>query len=120
MPVYDVIELLSFVLTEERYARTGDYLSHYRAQLMSDWPAWRDEGCWQQSLRLAWYAFGWHRLGMYSMAHAVAPYPFLPRVFRGYAAIGMHLGLLDGADASLQKAEQQQLRHEGERHHDAA
>ncbi len=109
LPAYDVIELLSFILTEDRYAQIDDYLAHYRTQLMANWPAWRDDDCWQQSLRLAWYAFGWHRLGMYSMAHVVAPYPFLPRVFRGYAAIGAHLGLLESSHRPLQKAEQEQL-----------
>ena len=120
VPAYDVIELLSFILTEDRYAHIGDYVAHYRAQLVSLWPAWRDEDCWRQSLQLAWYAFGWHRLGMYSMAHAVAPYPFLPRVFRGYTAMGKYLGLLEGSHRSLQKAKQDQLRNEREPYHDAA
>ena len=93
-PVYDVIELLSFVLEEDRYSRIGFFLSVYRDALQQKWQIWKDDRLWEESLSLAWYAFGWHRLGMYMMAHAVAPYEFLPRVFNAYSALGSHLGLL--------------------------
>jgi len=91
VPVYDVIELLSFVLEENRFDQIEELLDHYRKQLSEKWEVWGNDELWQQSLRLAWYTFGWHRLGMYTMAHAVAPYSFLPRVHRGFAAIGKYL-----------------------------
>ncbi|MBA4302881.1 MAG: hypothetical protein C0424_01510 [Sphingobacteriaceae bacterium] len=95
VPVYDVIELLSFVLEPDRYPLIGHFLQHYRRQLCRLWAVWEADELWQNALELAWYAFGWHRLGMYTMAHAVAPYPFLPRVWQAYGALGKHIKLLD-------------------------
>ena len=95
VPAYDIIELLSFVLEENRFNKVDHFLNYYRKQLVIEWPIWEDDKLWNQSLQLAWYSFGWLRLGLYTMAHAVAPYPFLPRVHRAYAAIGAHLGILN-------------------------
>lgn len=94
VPVYDALELLSFVLESDRYALIPRYLTQYRQALCREWPVWASEEMWRQSLQLAWYELGWHRLGMYMMAHGVAPYPFLPRVWQAYAAVGRELGYL--------------------------
>ncbi|MFN3530308.1 MAG: phosphotransferase [Bacteroidia bacterium] len=87
VPVYDAIEFLSFVCTERNFAQIPDYLAIYRKALVAEWPFWANDQAWQQALKLAWLHFGWHRLGMYMMANAVAPYPFLNRVFEAYHAV---------------------------------
>lgn len=94
VPVYDALELLCFVLEPDRYALMPYFLNHHRQALCREWPVWVSDGMWQQSLELAWYEFGWHRLGMYMMAHGVAPYPFLPRVWAAYAALGREIGIV--------------------------
>jgi hypothetical protein len=108
VPVYDVVELLSFVVSQSREQNLPKYLQHYREAICARWPSWADDQLWQQSLSLAWHLFGWHRLGMYSMAHAVAPYPFLPQVFSGYRALGEMLGII-GSKGALQQSKQEEL-----------
>ena len=84
VPHYDVVEFLSFVLDEDRYALRLEYLEHYRQTLHAL------TGCYggaDEFRTVAGYAaldFGLHRLGMYMMAHTVSPYPFLPRVVHSY------------------------------------
>lgn len=94
VPVYDAMELLSFVLEPNRYDLIPYFLYYYRMALCRQWPVWESDVMWQQSMELAWYEFGWHRLGMYMMAHGVAPYPFLPRVLQAYTAVGREIGLV--------------------------
>jgi hypothetical protein len=87
LPVYDAIELLSFVLHEGNSDQRLRYLHYYKAQLQEGWPVWQTNGLFEEAAYLAAVHFGLHRLGMYMMAHAVAPYPFLPRVMKQYAAL---------------------------------
>ncbi|TYZ07419.1 aminoglycoside phosphotransferase family protein [Hymenobacter lutimineralis] len=84
VPVYDVVELLCFVLTPERYAQRLDYLEFYRQQLHARTQQFADADHFRRITGLAAFDFGLHRLGMYLMAHTVSPYPFLPRVVDSY------------------------------------
>ncbi|MBG8555641.1 aminoglycoside phosphotransferase family protein [Hymenobacter guriensis] len=84
VPVYDVVELLSFVLTPERYAQRLDYLEFYRQQLHARTGLFADADNFHRLAGLAAFDFGLHRLGMYLMAHTVSPYPYLPRVVASY------------------------------------
>ena len=84
VPQYDVVELLCFVLDRDRYARRGAYLEYYREQLHRHVPIFSDRAAFARGFQLAALDFGLHRLGLYSMAHGVSPYPFLPRVIDSY------------------------------------
>lgn len=80
IPQYDVVEFLCFVLDQDRYAQREDYIEYYRQQLSTLTGHYTDAAAFREDLQLAAYDFALHRLGMYMMAHAVSPYPFLPRV----------------------------------------
>ncbi|MGB3850054.1 MAG: aminoglycoside phosphotransferase family protein [Tunicatimonas sp.] len=84
VPQYDVVELLCFVLDHDRYAQRETYLEYYRAQLHQHVPIFSDQAAFKHGFQLAALDFGLHRLGLYSMAHCVSPYPFLPRVINSY------------------------------------
>jgi hypothetical protein len=84
IPQYDVAEFLSFVLDEDRYALRSSYIEFYRQELNGLTGKYTDEQVFLQEFYLAALDFGIHRLGMYMMAHAVSPYPFLPRVVNSY------------------------------------
>ncbi len=84
VPQYDVVELLSFVLDADRYALRPIYLDYYRQALHGLTGLFADAKTFQRGFGLAANDFGLHRLGMYMMAHAVSPYPFLPRVVNSY------------------------------------
>ena len=84
VPVYDVIELLCFVLDADRYHLRQDYLEYYRQDLHRLTGRYADAQAFQQEAGYAALDFGLHRLGMYMMAHTVSPYPFLPRVVNSY------------------------------------
>ena len=80
IPQYDLVEFLCFVLDEDRYALRESYIEYYRQQLRALTGNYTDPVAFRNDLELAAYDFALHRLGMYMMAHAVSPYPFLPRV----------------------------------------
>jgi hypothetical protein len=84
VPQYDIVEFLSFVLDADRYHLRPEYLAFYRQQLQELTGQFPDPGTFQRGFALAALDFGLHRLGMYMMAHAVVPYPFLPRVVNSY------------------------------------
>ena len=84
VPQYDVVELLCFVLEEDRYGLRPAYLEFYRQALHQRTGRHGDAPAFQRGFELAARDFGLHRLGMYLMAHAVGPYPFLPRVVNSY------------------------------------
>jgi hypothetical protein len=84
LPQYDVVELLSFVLDADRYHLRPLYLEHYRLALHTLTGQFADAARFAQGFQLAALDFGLHRLGMYLMAHAVSPYPYLPRVVNSY------------------------------------
>lgn len=84
VPQYDVAEFLSFVLDADRYHLRPAYLEFYRRQLHELTGHFPDPGAFERGFALAALDFGLHRLGMYMMAHTVAPYPFLPRVVNSY------------------------------------
>ncbi len=84
VPQYDVVELLCFVLDRDRYALRATYLEHYREQLHQHAPIFSDRAAFERGFQLAALDFGLHRLGLYTMAHCVGPYPFLPRVTDSY------------------------------------
>ncbi|MGL1885154.1 MAG: phosphotransferase [Reichenbachiella sp.] len=83
-PVYDIVEFLSFALEEDRYDQWPVYLKYYFETLESLGNPYKDEKQFKRAVKLSARDFGLHRLGMYMMAHAVAPYPFLPRVVNSY------------------------------------
>ncbi|HKK38759.1 MAG TPA: hypothetical protein VJ949_05050, partial [Cryomorphaceae bacterium] len=60
------------------------YVSYYHERLNQLCEDWSDLELFHRGLALAALHFGIHRMGMYLMAHAVAPYPFLPRVAKNY------------------------------------
>lgn len=80
IPHYDVAEFLSFVLDEDRYGERLDHIDYYRRALEkhSDLTLPKDE--FLHLFYLAQADFCFLRIGMYLMAHALSPYPFLPRV----------------------------------------
>ena len=84
VPQYDVVELLSFVLDADRYHLRRGYLEHYRQALHALTGRYADTEEFRIGAGYAALAFGLHRLGMYLMAHAVSPYPYLPRVVDSY------------------------------------
>ncbi len=84
VPQYDVVELLCFVLDEDRYPLRLTYLEHYRKALHQHTGRYADATAFRRGFELAAFDFGLHRLGMYMMAHSVGPYPFLPRVVNSY------------------------------------
>lgn len=84
VPQYDVVEFLSFVLDEDRYALRLGYLEHYRRALHGCTGRYADADEFRTVAGYAALDFGLHRLGLYLMAHAVSPYPFLPRVVHSY------------------------------------
>jgi len=84
VPQYDVVEFLCFVLDEDRYALRLEYLEHYRQVLHALTGTYADADQFRTGAGYAALDFGLHRLGMYLMAHAVSPYPFLPRVVHSF------------------------------------
>ncbi|HEX8427913.1 phosphotransferase [Hymenobacter sp.] len=84
VPVYDVVELLCFVLAEDRYHLRLTYLEHYRQALHHHTGRYADAEAFRREASYAALDFGLHRLGLYLMAHTVSPYPFLPRVVNSY------------------------------------
>ncbi|MBC8083330.1 MAG: phosphotransferase, partial [Hymenobacter sp.] len=84
VPVYDVVELLCFVLTERYYHLRPMYLEYYRQTLHRLTGRYADAKAFRQEAGYAALDFGLHRLGLYLMAHTVSPYPFLPRVVDSY------------------------------------
>ncbi len=85
VPQYDLVEFLCFVLEPGRFENRQEYVDFYRKELSKRWSEWGDKSLFNRALGLAALQFGIHRLGMYMMAHAVEPYPFLPRVVNSYA-----------------------------------
>ena len=84
LPQYDVVELLCFVLDQDRYDQREAYLEYYRQELNQHAPVFSDKSTFLRGFHLAALDFGLHRLGLYTMAHSVSPYPFLPRVIDSY------------------------------------
>jgi len=84
VPQYDIVELLCFILDQDRYHLRKDYLAFYGHKLHALTGQFADAQAFQRGFALAALDFGLHRLGMYLMAHAVNPYPFLPRVVNSY------------------------------------
>ncbi|XWW44076.1 aminoglycoside phosphotransferase family protein [Fibrella sp. USSR17] len=84
IPQYDVVELLCFVLDEDRYALRQTYLDYYQHSLHSLTGHYADTQAFRRGFELAAFDFGLHRLGLYMMAHTISPYPFLPRVVNSY------------------------------------
>jgi len=82
LPYYDIVELLSFVLEPDRYAMRKTYFNYYKNALEKASGLSIDEGKFMQAIHALHYEFCFLRLGMYLMAHALSPYPFLPRVVR--------------------------------------
>lgn len=84
VPQYDVVELLCFVLDRDRYALRAEYVEYYRQELNRLTALFSDKQTFDRGFQLAALDFGLHRLGLYSMAHCVSPYAFLPRVIDSY------------------------------------
>ncbi len=84
VPQYDLLEFLCFVLEPARYEKRQEHVSYYRLELSALCSDWDDDALFNRGLALAALQFGIHRLGMYMMAHAVSPYPFMPQVVHSY------------------------------------
>lgn len=84
VPQYDVVEFLCFVLDHDCYAQRQEYLEFYRRELHRLTALFSDKKAFGRGFQLAALDFGLHRLGLYTMAHSVSPYPFLPRVINSY------------------------------------
>ncbi len=84
IPQYDVVELLCFVLDDDRYTHRQTYLDYYRRTLNRLTDVYADQQAFNRGAKLAAFDFGLHRLGLYMMAHTLSPYPFLPRVINSY------------------------------------
>ena len=83
-PVYDIAELLCFILDEDRYADRENYVEYYRVALNARTGIFTDRQRFKELFLAASRHFGMQRLGMYMMAHTVSPYPFLPRVVNSF------------------------------------
>lgn len=82
LPHYDAVEFLCFVLDEDRYDLRESYLEYYRERI-EKWSGLTFEpAAYRRSCYLLHLDFCFLRLGMYLMAHALSPYPFLPRVVK--------------------------------------
>ena len=86
LPQYDVVELLSFVLTPARYHLRPLYLEVYRRALHELTGQFGNRATFAEGCRLASLEFGLHRLGLYVMAHTLSPYGFLPGVVESFFA----------------------------------
>jgi len=84
LPQYDVVEFLCFVLDEDRHHLRDHFVELYRLQLHQLTGKFNDKAKFERGFHLSAFDFGLHRLGMYMMAHAVSPYPFLPRIAQSY------------------------------------
>lgn len=84
IPQYDVVELLCFVLDDDRYTHRQTYLDYYRHALTRLTGLYTDQQAFDRGVKLAAFDFGLHRLGLYMMAHTLSPYPFIPRVVNSY------------------------------------
>lgn len=84
IPHYDVVELLCFVLDDDRYGHRQTYLDYYQQALNQLAGTYADKQAFNRGVQLAAFDFGLHRLGMYMMAHTLSPYPFLPRVVNSF------------------------------------
>ena len=82
LPQYDAIELLCFVLDEDRYDHRKEYLEYYRTRFETHSGFRYNDREYEQLLYWLHLDFAFLRLGMYLMAHALSPYPFLPRVVK--------------------------------------
>ncbi|MVN77120.1 phosphotransferase [Hymenobacter sp. HMF4947] len=86
LPQYDVVELLSFVLTPARYHLRPLYFELYRQELHALTGQFADRAAFAEGYRLASLEFGLHRVGLYLMAHTRSPYCFLPGVINSFFA----------------------------------
>ena len=84
IPQYDVAEFLSFILRTETYHLRTEYLEFYRSELNKLIGKFEDKEEFERGFFYASLDLGLHRFGMYTMAHTVSPYPFLPAVLRSY------------------------------------
>ncbi|MEP6261472.1 MAG: phosphotransferase [Gillisia sp.] len=84
IPQYDVAEFLSFILRPETYHLRKEYLEFYRSELNKLTGKFEDKKKFEKGFFYASLDLGLHRFGMYTMAHTVSPYPFLPAVLRSY------------------------------------
>lgn len=84
VPQYDVAEFLSFVLRPETYHKRREYLEFYRSELNKLTGKFEDKEEFEKGFFYASMDLGLHRFGMYTMAHSVSPYPFLPAVLNSY------------------------------------
>jgi hypothetical protein len=84
IPQYDVAEFLCFVLDEDRYDKRTEFIEYYRKQLNGLNSQFNNKEKFLKEFYFATVDFGIHRLGMYMMAHSVAPYPYLPRVVNSF------------------------------------
>ncbi|HCS21310.1 MAG TPA: hypothetical protein DIW47_12245 [Bacteroidetes bacterium] len=82
LPQYDAVEFLCFVLDEDRYDLRESYLDYYRSRLEHHSGIPIEPHAFRRSCYLLHLDFCFLRLGMYLMAHALSPYPFLRRVVK--------------------------------------
>ncbi|MCU0437054.1 MAG: aminoglycoside phosphotransferase family protein [Raineya sp.] len=85
-PQYDLVEFLCFTLDKERHYLRSQYIDEYYKTLSHLDNRFNDRTLFLEILQISALHFGLHRLGMYMMAHAVSPYPFLPFVVENYFA----------------------------------
>lgn len=82
LPLYDVVEFLSFVLDEDRYALRPEYFQYYIDCLKNAGGPDFSGANEKQLIQALHFDFCFLRIGMYLMAHCLSPYPFLPRVVK--------------------------------------
>lgn len=84
VPVYDVVEFLSFVMDVSDHGLRNRYLNVYQEAFNTYSSAGVDSSAleWQYQLAACHYAYD--RLALYTMAHLVNPYPFLPAVLESH------------------------------------
>ncbi len=84
VPVYDVVEFLSFVMDVSDHGLRNRYLKIYREAFNAYSSVSINSSAleWQYQLAACHYAYD--RLALYTMAHLVNPYPFLPAVLESH------------------------------------
>lgn len=83
-PVYDLVEFLSFTGSTLSDEEIHQYLNYFQQKLSNKFNEYKDSELFKKSVQCSVFDFGFHRLGMYMMAHSVGPYPFIPNVVRNF------------------------------------
>ncbi|AZQ44921.1 phosphotransferase [Nonlabens ponticola] len=84
IPHYDLAEFICFAITADRKGEIETLINRYHEHLNVNYDYPQELPEFVGTLQLAASQFALHRLGLYTMAHKITPYPFLERVYQTY------------------------------------